>query len=188
MSRTFDGLWQRRSVTIGDAAPTEPARVHWIQWDGYYLDVRVPHGASRLALCGPGTFGGTTSWADPVLTWHHAIDSEPGTNADEGTVRWLGEDLLEERGLAVLDGATTGYVELWARIGPVPERGRHWSPARGAMAVEAGPNRMAAVVDATGAWAAGRSELDATGIWRIIETSGDGGLVAGLHPALHDAA
>lgn len=188
MSRTFDGLWQRRSVTIGDSAPSEAARVHWIQWDGHYLDVRVPHEAGRRPLCGPGTFGGTTSWADPVLTWHHDIDSEPGPDADEGTVRWLAEDLLEERGLAVLDGASTEYVEVWTRISQVPDRGRHWSPAAGSTAVEAGPHRMAAVVDATGTWAAGRSELDATGRWWILEISGDAGLAAVLHPALLDAS
>lgn len=181
----FGGLWRRRSLAIGDARPSEPARVHWIQWGDHYLDLRVPEGAAvARPFCGPGTFGGTTSWTDPVLTWHHQLDSGPGADADEGTVRWLADDLIEERGTAVIDGVPTEYVEVWARAGEVPERGRHWSPADGALAVEAGPDRIAAVVDATGAWAAGRSHADAAGSWRVLDVAGDAGLLAVLHPAL----
>lgn len=180
----FSGLWRRRSLAIGDAAPSEPAAVHWIQWGEHFVDLRIPDAAEARSFCGPGAFGGTTSWAEPVLTWHHALDSGPGADADAGTVRWLGDDLIEERGVAVIDGAPTTYVEVWARVGPRPAHGRQWSPGGGAIAVEAGPHCIAAVVDATGAWAAGRSEVGPTGDLRLVEVAGHTGLLAVLHPAL----
>ncbi len=179
----FAGLWRRRSLQLGDAPPSEPAAVYWIQWRDHYLDVRMPV-AEPSPFCGPGTFGGTTSWADPVLTWHHALDSEPGAAADEGTVRWLAQDLIEERGVAVLDGIDVRYVEVWARVGGRPGAGRHWSPGAGTLAVEAGPHRMAATLAGDGAWAAARGELR-TGVgWHVVETAGDAGLATALHPVL----
>lgn len=181
----FSGLWRRRSLQLGGAVPSEPAAVRWIQWGDHYLDVRLPAGEPQ-PFCGPGTFGGTTSWSEPVLTWHHTFDSQPGGAADEGTVRWLGDDLLEEHGVAVLDAVEVPYVEVWARVGPRPTTGRHWSPASGAIAIEAGPHRMAAAVGDDGAWAAGRSARDDAGSWRLVETTGDTDLIAVLRPALRD--
>ncbi len=181
----FAGLWRRRSLQLGDAPPSEPAAVHWIQWGDHYLDVRVPI-AEPSPFCGPGTFGGTTTWADPVLTWHHAIDSEPGAAADEGTVRWLTDDVIEERGVAVLDGVDVPYVEVWARVGGRPGTGRHWATAAGALAVEAGPHRVAATVRADGAWAGARSELRSGVGWEVVDAVGDADLVAVLRPVVVD--
>lgn len=181
----FSGLWRRRSLQLGDRAASEPASVHWIQWGDQYLDVRISNGGPR-PFCGPGTFGGTTSWSDPVLTWHHALDSQPGAAADEGVVRWLDDDLIEERGVAVLDGADVVYVEVWERVGPRPTSGRHWSPAEGALIVEAGPHRMAGVVRPGGRWAASRSEHLLGDGWHVAEVVGHVDLVGVLRSDLVD--
>lgn len=183
--RPFDGLWRRRSLQLGDGTPSEVATVHWIQWGHRYLDLRVPDGGPQ-PFCGPGTFGGNTTWADPVLTWHHELDSEPGGGADEGEIRWLADGLVEERGVAAMPDGPLPYVELWARVGPRPSTGRCWFPEQGAVAVEAGPHRMAALVDGTGAWCAGRSRLAGDGVWQLCETAGNGDLPPSLRGALLD--
>lgn len=183
----FDGLWRRRSLRLGDAAPSETASVHWIQWGDHYLDLRVPDGRPQ-PFCGPGTFGGATTWADPVLTWHHGLDSAPGGGADEGVIRWLAEGLLEERGVAPMADGPLPYVEVWSRIGARPDAGRCWSPAPGAFAVEAGPDRMAALVHSSGVWCAGRSRLARGGAWRLCESAGGGALPSSLRAALLEQA
>lgn len=181
----FAGLWRRRSLTIGDGEPTEPAAVHWIQWGDRFLDLRAPLAGEPVPpLCGPGLFGGITTWAEPVLTWHHEFDSDPGSGADAGAVSWEDGHLVE-RGTATISGVPTPYVEVWERITSVlPAEGRALSPWAGASVVEADGHRMAGVVRPDGRWFGARSSRDDDGCWSIVDQIGDLELLRALRAAL----
>lgn len=180
----FTGLWRRRSVALGHGVPHEPASVHWIQWGDRFLDLRVASDGEAAPLSSTGCFGGTTSWTEPVLTWHHDLDSRGSSTADEGTISWLDGDLVEQ-GEALLGGDPVPYVEVWERCTPsMPEHGRAWVPWPGALAIEVDGHRMAALVHAGGQWAAAISSRRADGRWAIGDHAGAEPLLARLRDAL----
>jgi hypothetical protein len=109
----FRGAWARRSIALGDAAPSEPATVIWVQGRSAYADLRLPFDVGEPTEC----FAGHTSWEPPQLRWGHDIDLAGGPAAvtDVGTVTWAGEDLVE-RGEFEIDGQVIPYVEVWHRL------------------------------------------------------------------------
>jgi len=181
----FSGLWRRRSVALGDGAPDERASVHWIQWGDRFVDLRVPTGGGEEGpLSDLGVFAGTTTWAEPVLTWHHELDSRDGGAADEGVVSWCDGDLIE-RGEALNDGQPVPYVEVWERCTPpMPADGRAWVPWPGGLAVEVDGHRMAALVHAGGRWAGAVSRRRADGRWVLEDHAGEPSLLDRLGDAL----
>lgn len=106
----FTGAWRRHSLTLGDGEPHEPQRVVWIQADAAFADLRLPVAAGADTNC----FAGTTTWDAPRLHWHHDVGLDPPGSADEGDVEWDG-DALVERGVFVIEGEPTPYVEVWRR-------------------------------------------------------------------------
>jgi hypothetical protein len=129
----FVGAWARRSITLGDGAPSEPASVIWVQGRSAYADLRLPFDPSEPAEC----FAGHTSWEPPHLRWGHDIDLAGGPAAvtDIGAVEWCGADLIE-RGHFTIDGDRVPYVEVWHRL----------SGSDGPVVEEVGPGRARVVV------------------------------------------
>lgn len=107
---TFTGTWRRSSVSIGGAAPSEPAKVVWIQVGDVFADLRIPHDPAGEAA----SFAGTTSWQEPHLRWCHEIDLAAGGADDVGAMCWEG-DTLVETGAFERDGVPVAYVERWRR-------------------------------------------------------------------------
>lgn len=109
----FRGAWARQSIALGDAPPSEPASVIWVQGESAYADLRLPLDAGEPTEC----FAGHTTWTPPQLRWGHDIDLAGGPAAvtDVGTVEWAGPDLIE-RGEFEIDGAVVPYVEVWHRL------------------------------------------------------------------------
>ena len=118
----FVGAWERRSIALGDAPPSEPASVIWVQGSSAYADLRIPVDPAEPTEC----FAGHTTWAAPNLHWSHDLDlaGGPAALADVGAVQWVDGDLVE-RGTFLVDGAEVPYVEVWHRLagsdGPVLE-------------------------------------------------------------------
>lgn len=106
----FWGAWRRVSIALGDDPPHEPASVDWLQGPSAFADLRLPDAPGELPLC----FAGITTWASPSLTWHHDLDLGTEIGADTGVVEWCGDDLVE-RGVFVILGESTPYVEVWRR-------------------------------------------------------------------------
>ncbi len=106
------GAWQRVSIALGDAPPSEPANVVWLQGWSAYADIRVPRDG---AADGFDCFAGHTMWEPPCLRWRHDIDDKRGRDAlDVGHVEWVDGDLVET-GVVVIDGAEVPYVEVWRK-------------------------------------------------------------------------
>lgn len=174
----FSGVWRRRSIAIGEGKPDEPASVHWIQWGDRFLDVRQPH-RDGARLSGPGVFGGSTTWREPVLTWHHELDSAPGGATDAGDISWADDDLVEVGSFDV-DGRAVPYVEVWERLtDPLPTDGRVWSPWANAMALEVDGYRAVAVIMPDGRWLGAMSGRDGVNRWQLSSCVGDAGLLGG---------
>lgn len=185
----FTGVWRRRSLSIDGAPPHEPADVWWLQVGDHFADLRQPHSpASAPLLSGPGAFAGHTTWDDPVLTWHHRLDSAcltPGTPPpqDQGRLERQG-DLVVETGTADLGRGPVTYVEVWERLPSPPDH----EPAAFAAGdtwcrIEVDGHRLSLIVDpATARWAAALHCRGPTG-WSPRTTLGHPPLLATLPDA-----
>jgi hypothetical protein len=135
------GAWERRSIGLGGAPPSEPASVVWVQGHSAYADLRVPSDPSEPVEC----FAGHTTWDPPNLHWSHELDlaGGPAALADVGAVEWIDGDLVE-RGSFTVDGVEVPYVEVWRRSpgsdGPVIEE-----VAPGSTRVVVGDHELAVV-------------------------------------------
>src|SRR6266700_1376242 len=88
------GGWVRDGIAIDGAEPVENALVWWLQAPSKHCDLRVPVGITGGADS-VMSFAGTTTWADPSLTWHPEIELNPSAFEDVGFVAWDGADLME---------------------------------------------------------------------------------------------
>jgi len=112
LARQFVGAWERRSIAIDGGAPTEPARVLWLQAGDAFADLRIPQSPSDQ----PDAFAGVTTYDEPALTWHHTLDWNGGfAGYDCGVVEWRDDDLIE-RGEFERDGKGHAYEEVWHRV------------------------------------------------------------------------
>lgn len=105
------GGWVRNGLGLDGAEPTEDAVVWWLQASSKHCDLRIPH----LGDGGLKAFAGTTTWADPRLTWHPELELNPNFSEDIGVITWDGVDLMET-GTFTEDGRETTYVERWQRL------------------------------------------------------------------------
>jgi hypothetical protein len=108
------GGWVRNGIELDGAAPVENTLVWWLQAPSKHCDLRVPldttSGTENVM-----SFGGTTTWADPCLTWIPEIELNPNGFPDIGAVSWDGEDLIEA-GVLFEDGREISYLERWQRL------------------------------------------------------------------------
>lgn len=105
------GGWVRKGIAIDGGPMSEPATVWWLQAASKHCDLRVPHDG----LDGLVSFAGTTSWAEPRLTWQPELEFDPSVFEDVGVITWDGSDLIETGSIG--DGAREiGYVERWQRL------------------------------------------------------------------------
>jgi hypothetical protein len=111
LPQEFVGAWYRESIAIGDAAPSEPQQVWWLQTPLFFADLRLP----RTPDVRPESFSGRTVAAGSRLTWHRDLDLQAAEGPDTGLVRWSGGALIEE-GVTTVGGAPTRYVEVWRRM------------------------------------------------------------------------
>ena len=123
LPRCFVAAWERMELVV-DGAPIAGGRAVWLEAGDAFVDVRGPGG-----FASDTTFAGTTSWADPYLTWSHTVDAERQSDdaelhsdaADRGLISFVGDDLIEE-GEFTTDRVVT-YREHWHRLagggGPV---------------------------------------------------------------------
>ena len=107
------GGWQRITIAIGDGEPTEDSTVWWLQAPSRHADLRTPLEQDTGAE--PMCFAGTTSWAEPSLTWTPALELTPSVFLDIGEIGWDGDDMMEA-GSFEADGGSVGYVERWRRL------------------------------------------------------------------------
>lgn len=121
------GHWRRDWLRTPERVD-ETTRVHWMQAQAGYADLRVPVDQPKVAadvalaslddwtllalLRGEG-FAGTITVADDVCTWERAINwhGQP-EGVDAGAMDW------DENGALIETG--TGYSERWLREDDVP--------------------------------------------------------------------
>ncbi|SOD74827.1 hypothetical protein SAMN05892883_4020 [Jatrophihabitans sp. GAS493] len=114
------GGWVRNGIAIDGADPIETTVVWWLQAPSKHCDLRVP----QVGTEGVMSFAGTTTWDDPVLTWHPEIELDPSIFEDIGVISWDGEDMMETGSFAE-GGRDVSYVERWQRL-PGSE-GEQWA-------------------------------------------------------------
>jgi hypothetical protein len=106
----FVGAWEREGLDVGGAVVHGVGRALWIESGGTYVDVRAPG-----TVASGTSFGGRSTWHQPVFTWHHDLDLHPRAGSiDQGELAWVA-DRIVERG-AGIEGGTTPYEERWRRL------------------------------------------------------------------------
>lgn len=154
----FIGAWERAELCIDGRPVADAGRAVWVQAGRAFVDVR---GAGGFAS--DTCFAGTTSWAEPYLTWTHTIDrASDDQHADRGHITFDGEDLIEE-GEAIA-GMAVSYRERWRRL-PGPPAPVSVVAEPSTIAVRVGYH-AAAVVDAR---PSGRGF--SARCWRLVEGS-----------------
>ena len=105
------GGWVRQGISLDGVDQAENTVVWWLQAPSKHCDLRVPY------LDGDGlmAFAGTTTWADPRLSWHPELELNPSIVDDVGVITWDGPDMIET-GLCYQDGREVTYVERWQRL------------------------------------------------------------------------
>jgi hypothetical protein len=111
-----DGAWQRISVTVDGAVPTEVSDVWWLVADGVFADLRVLRspGATTLPYSSTQAFAGTCT-LDPgtwEMRWHHLVDTE------ERVPDIVGRIEPDRRDARLMHETGDDFTELWARIDP----------------------------------------------------------------------
>ncbi|MGX7678928.1 hypothetical protein ACSMXN_08515 [Jatrophihabitans sp. DSM 45814] len=106
------GGWVRNGITMNGAEPAaENTVVWWLQAPTKHCDLRVPHEGTDGVM----SFAGTTSWAEPSLTWSPEIELDRSIFEDVGVISWDGNDLIET-GVSYEGERTISYVERWQRL------------------------------------------------------------------------
>ena len=105
------GGWVRNGISLDDAEPVENALVWWLQAPSKHCDLRLPLDGDDGLM----SFAGTTTWAEPCLTWIPEIELDPSIFTDIGAISWDGADLMEA-GVFVDGDRAVSYVERWQRL------------------------------------------------------------------------
>ena len=105
------GGWVRRSISLDGRDEATDTLVWWLQAPSKHCDLRIPP-AGRDGLM---AFAGTTTWAEPRLTWHPELELIPSCFEDSGVITWDGADMIET-GVCQEDGRQLSYVERWQRL------------------------------------------------------------------------
>jgi hypothetical protein len=179
----FIAAWSRSEAVVDGEVVAEPGRVVWVEAGRAYVDIRGPGGFANDT-----TFAGSTSWAEPRLSWNHAIDADlENDGVDVGLISYDGEDVIEE-GEFVADRVIR-YMERWQRLpggdGPVLA-----ARTDGGVAVRVG-DHASVVVDrrSVGGGIAARYERWDGTAWKPELELGDEPALAQLPPPLEpDAA
>lgn len=173
------GAWRRSGLIVDGVTVTDRCNVLWLQTELWYADIRLPvrrSGAQpdddgafaagpERCFARPWAFAGKASWDDPVMTWHHHLDSEANSEPDSNPLERSGS-LILERGRIAWEGRSVPFTEEWQRI----------SPRDAEMCAEAKPGRITVTVGRwrieladerpAGPFLAVRHERDESGAWR----------------------
>lgn len=122
------GLWKRTLLERhgpGSLTNDRPADVYWLQTALWHADLRIPterpdfSGVSSLEECdrqqleflvGQEAFCGITRIEGGTCTWSRLMDLNPGTALDVAHMRFRGELLIVETGIA------EKYTEHWTLV------------------------------------------------------------------------
>jgi hypothetical protein len=123
------GLWRRSLLRYADGSSDTTTRVHWLQGDDAFVDLRQPadlgdfpqaHCRDALSLqdCARLSrqqgFAGRLTFDGSHYEWIRRIDYQPKSpTADAGSLEWHGDLLIE-------DGRDIVYREHWHREGAAP--------------------------------------------------------------------
>jgi hypothetical protein len=117
------GAWRRSGLLVAGRRIVDYCDVLWLQTDDWYADIRLR--IARAPIVAPDgvpawlyqelSFAGTASWAAPVITWDHLIDSRPDPEIDRNPLSWE-DGVVVERGTTRLDRAEVAYTEEWLRM------------------------------------------------------------------------
>jgi hypothetical protein len=163
-----DGAWRRLSVAAGGEGPCEVSEVWWLQWDGWFADVRLagPTGSHGLPYSDTQAFAGRGTYeaAAGTMEWVCRLDSEdrdPRSSARvtpcEGNPRIMREDGED-------------YTEYWGRMDLGDEPGTV-TQSGSAMRVQAGD--YAVVVERHGERVVGTLSVFDGAEWRDLLSSAD---------------
>lgn len=104
------GAWRRESFQMHGEEACETSSVIWLQTANRYADVRVslPDHEERFE-----SFGGTSDWKSPELTFNHCIDLNDD-DVDIGVMTWDGDTLIEDATFEE-NGEMVSMKERWVR-------------------------------------------------------------------------
>ena len=117
------GAWRRSGLLIDGTRRVDHCDVLWLQTPDLYADIRTliepsaprpTEGVTGL-FAAEMAFAGQATWADPLMTWVHELDSslEPSTDANPLVTE---DGVLVERGHVVDRGREVPFVEEWLRM------------------------------------------------------------------------
>jgi hypothetical protein len=99
------------------------ADVIWLQTPEWFVDIRLRIDASTTVptvgvpewFYQEFSFAGIATWADPVITWEHLIDSSLEPAKDANPLTWE-DGVTFETGKTDVDGVETVFIEEWLRM------------------------------------------------------------------------
>jgi hypothetical protein len=117
------GAWRRSGLLIDGRRHVDHCDVLWVQTPELFADIRlvIDPAAPRPTAGIPGrfaselAFAGTGSWAAPVMTWQHDLDSglEPVVDANPLSPE---DGVVVERGHVRDGGREVPFIEEWLRL------------------------------------------------------------------------
>lgn len=121
----FCGVWKRTSLFEPKASLTPHVDsemiVIWIQSScGLFIDIRVPpnQSASATSILRTKSFAGHADYKpdQALLTWTREIDFRYPSQPDQGYIKWISENKIEEINVDDSDD----YLEIWDRFECLP--------------------------------------------------------------------
>jgi hypothetical protein len=117
------GAWRRSGLILDSVRQVDHADVIWLQTPEWFADIRlrinpdsvVPTAGVPEWFYEEFAFAGTSTWADPVITWDHVLDTRPDPAPDANPLTWE-DGVAFERGTTEVDGVPTPFIEEWLRM------------------------------------------------------------------------
>jgi hypothetical protein len=116
------GAWRRSGLLLDGVRQIDYCDVIWLQTPDWFVDIRlridrtvsVPDGIPEF-FYREFAFAGVTTWAPPIITWDHLIDSSLEPDVDANPITWE-DGVVIERGKVRLGGREIPYTEEWLRM------------------------------------------------------------------------
>jgi hypothetical protein len=172
------GAWRRAGVLIGGTRIVEEFDRLWLQTPEWFADIRLRIDPSRgpcdeglpVFLSQEGAAAGTTSWAEPIITWDKsiAVSARPPGSDDSRPLTWA-DGVVQESGMTLVHGQECHFIEEWLRM---TDDDAAWSTDVGDRRVRVEVGRWAIEVSddrPVGAFTATRFERT-DGKWRPVGT------------------
>lgn len=119
------GAWRRAGVLIDGTRIVEEFDRLWLQTPQWFADIRLRIDQSRgpcdaglpVFLSQEGAAAGTTSWADPIITWDKtiAVSAPPPGSDDSRPLTWA-DGVVAESGTTLVHGQEREFIEEWLRM------------------------------------------------------------------------